>query len=246
MNARRAGSALILALWSLFFLSAIAVAVASQVSSVLRLAWQLRNGVVARSLAVAGVETAVSDVVSGAPDVTNNPARFRESSVFDAGVFSVSYVVEQGGLLVTNYGLVAESTKVNINKASTLEITELFRSRGGLDGDSAAAVANCIVDWRDADSMPLTGGAEGRYYESLSMPYKCHDADMTVVEELLLVKGVTPELFLRIRPFVTVADGACFGGTASGYAIGGGRTTAVERIEFVVDQDGRTLSWYEE
>lgn len=246
MKADRHGSALILALWTLFMLAALAVAVGTQVSSLLALASSLRNGLIAREIAVAGVEAAIADLLAGSPDITNNPARFRESPILEGGVFTVSYVTEQDGVAVTNFGLGAESRKLNINRAGTQELAALLKERGLLQPDVAASVAEAIVDWRDTDSMPLTGGAEDQYYGSLTIPYPCHDGDVAVVEELLLVKGMTAEAFCRIRPYVTVLSGECFGGTSVGYAVAGGRTTAVARVDFAVDRTGRKCFWYEQ
>lgn len=246
MKIPREGSALILALWTLFFLAALTVAVGTQVSSVLNLASQLRSGLSARALAVAGAETAIFDLAAGAPDLTNNPARFCDSSVLEGGAFTVYYTTLQDGVTVTNYGLGPESRKLNLNRASTLEMSALLCAVGGVTPEAASSIAASIVDWRDPDSMSLTGGAEEQYYASLSSVYPCHNADLTVVEELLLVKGMTPELFGRIRPHVTVMAGECFGGTSIGHVVAGGRTTGVARIEFVVDRSGRKRFWHEE
>lgn len=240
------GSALILALWTLFFLAALTVAVGTQVSSVLSLASHLRAGLTARALAVAGAETAIADMVAGAPDFTNNPARFSDSAVLEGGTFTVYYTLVQDGTVVTNYGIGPESRKLNVNKAGTLELTALLCERGGLDSQTGSAVANSIVDWRDADSMPLTDGAEDQYYESRNIRYPCHDADMSVLEEMLLVKGMTSALFERIRPYVTVQPAEAFGGTVLGCAVNGGRTTGVVRVDFVVDRTGRKRLWHEE
>jgi hypothetical protein len=227
-------------------LAALAVAVATQVSAVLTLAGHLRNGLTARALAVAGAEAAIADLVAGSPDITNNPSRFRDAAVLDGGMFSVFYACDDGGAIVTNFGLGPETRKLNVNRAGTLEIAVLLKEKGLMPAPAAAAAADAIVDWRDRDSMPLTGGAEDQYYASLTIPYPCRDSDMTVLEELLLVKGVTGDVFSRIRPFMTVLSGECFGGTSVGYAIAGGVTTAVVRVDFAVDRAGRKCFWYEQ
>ena len=38
-------------------------------------------------------------------------------------------------------------------------------------------------------------GAENDYYQSLNEPYQCKNGNFDSIEELLLVRGVTPELF---------------------------------------------------
>ena len=51
------------------------------------------------------------------------------------------------------------------------------------------------MDWRDKDNLHRLNGAEDDYYLSLPQPYKCKNGDFTSIEELLLVRGVTPEIF---------------------------------------------------
>ena len=56
-------------------------------------------------------------------------------------------------------------------------------------------VANSILDWLDPTSdTPRTDGAKDDYYSSLSPPYHCKNGPIDSLEELLLVKGVTPQL----------------------------------------------------
>ncbi|MCL4694686.1 MAG: type II secretion system minor pseudopilin GspK [Candidatus Hydrogenedentes bacterium] len=66
----------------------------------------------------------------------------------------------------------------------------LFTERGA-DED----VTDAILDWLDPDDDPRPLGAEYDYYQSLETPYTCKNGPMTSVEELLLVRGMTPELY---------------------------------------------------
>jgi general secretion pathway protein K len=243
----RRASALILALWALFFLAALAVAVGSQVSGVLSLAGALRSRVIARSLACAGVEFARSEWrARGIEAVTNAPALFASRDELAGGAFSVSYeVVGADGTSATNCGVRAESEKLNLNRARTTDLASLLVGKGGVAPGVAEAIAAAIVDWRDPDSAPLTGGAEDQYYSTLTDPYRCRNGPFGLVEELLLVKGVDAAVFARIRPYVTVYGEGAVGATASGFALGGGMTTACVRIDFVCDRDGRKRFWHE-
>lgn len=56
-------------------------------------------------------------------------------------------------------------------------------------------ITDSILDWRDQDNFHLLNGAEDEYYEALPKPYSCKDGNFDTVEELLQVRGVTPELF---------------------------------------------------
>lgn len=53
-------------------------------------------------------------------------------------------------------------------------------------------IADCILDYIDEDEEPRDFGVEAEYYESLPSPYSPKNGPLDSVEELLLVKGVTP------------------------------------------------------
>ena len=55
-------------------------------------------------------------------------------------------------------------------------------------------VAHAILDWLDTDDTPREYGAEVEYYSSLMPPYAPANGPLKTLEELLLVRGVTPDL----------------------------------------------------
>jgi DNA uptake protein ComE-like DNA-binding protein len=55
-------------------------------------------------------------------------------------------------------------------------------------------VADAILDWLDEDDETREVGAEYDYYSSLDPPYAPKNGPFETVEELLLVRGVTPDL----------------------------------------------------
>jgi general secretion pathway protein K len=60
------------------------------------------------------------------------------------------------------------------------------------------AIINSLKDWLDSgDDDAITGlsGAETSYYESRRPPYPARNGPLTDLNELLLVKGITPELY---------------------------------------------------
>jgi general secretion pathway protein K len=103
-----------------------------------------------------------------------------------------------------------EERKININR--------LVLTNGNAPDDQRLAVfrrlleileidpslADAVVDWLDNDDTPRVGGAESTFYLSRKFPYKAKNDFFDTVEELRLVRGVTPEVFERIRPFITV------------------------------------------
>ena len=55
-------------------------------------------------------------------------------------------------------------------------------------------IAEAILDWLDEDDEPHELGAEADYYNTLETPYSPSNGPLASVEELLLVRGVTPTL----------------------------------------------------
>ena len=68
------------------------------------------------------------------------------------------------------------------------------------------AVADAVIDWLDSDENPRVGGAESPYYLGLPNPYQAKNDLFDTIGELRLVRGVTSEVFEKLRPFVTVSS----------------------------------------
>lgn len=76
--------------------------------------------------------------------------------------------------------------RIDINEA---DYDLLFR----LTNSPVAAAS--IIDWRDRGDAPLPDGAEAEHYAALPNPYTPRNAPFQSVGELMLVRGVTPEIF---------------------------------------------------
>ena len=87
-----------------------------------------------------------------------------------------------------------ESGKINLNFVSEEQLRALMQVVGIQQPDSDIIV-DSIMDWRDVDNAHRPNGAEDDYYQSLPAPYKAKNNRMETVEELLLVRGVTPEYY---------------------------------------------------
>jgi len=65
------------------------------------------------------------------------------------------------------------------------------------------SIAQGVVDWMNASSSQAqSGGAKDDFYSRLQPPYLTAQAPMTSVSELLLVKGVTPQVYAALLPYV--------------------------------------------
>ena len=94
-----------------------------------------------------------------------------------------------------------EGSKINLNwiankaKSNRKLLTDILEKSCGLEGEERDIIADSIIDWVDKDHNHLLNGAEDDYYESLEDPYECRDGKFVVTEELLLVRGVTNEIY---------------------------------------------------
>lgn len=86
----------------------------------------------------------------------------------------------------SNYGVVDEASKLNVNTAAP----EMLLGLPVMTDELAAA----IVDWRDSDENISPNGAESEYYMSLNPPYQCKNGPLETVEELLLVRDFSTDL----------------------------------------------------
>ncbi len=74
-----------------------------------------------------------------------------------------------------------------------------------LEFEEVDAIVDSLVDWIDQDDdITGVGGAENSYYQGLETPYPCKNAPLENIEELLLVKGVTPPIYKAISPYLTI------------------------------------------
>jgi general secretion pathway protein K len=93
-----------------------------------------------------------------------------------------------------NVQIIDETGKINLNLAPAHLIYNLL-IMVGVDGPDADMITDSIEDWRDRDDFRRPNGAESDYYQSLNPPYLAKNGPFDVPEELLLVRGVTPEIY---------------------------------------------------
>ena len=153
--------------------------------------------------------------------VTNSLARARLEAAADAavqrGIFEMFKPPQLPGRWTTDgvaqpwsyqgvtvdVSMTDESGKIDINTASDALLRGLFLAQGMKD-DEAAAVTDAILDWRDQDSLKRLRGAEEAEYLAAGYSYKPANAAFQSTEELRLVMGMTPELFDKVAPLITI------------------------------------------
>ena len=88
--------------------------------------------------------------------------------------------------------LIPETSKLDINQALLPDLAAVLVAAGD-SPDQAADTAQAIVDWREGDPRSIT--RFDQFYLSLHPSFRSPHASFREIEELLLVHGMTPELF---------------------------------------------------
>jgi len=94
-----------------------------------------------------------------------------------------------------HYSIRDENGKININTASRDVLIKMLSANGIPLGADRDTIVDSILDWIDKDDRHRVNGAESDYYRGLSPPYSAKNGPLDTLEELLKIKGVTPELF---------------------------------------------------
>ncbi|MBW2558252.1 MAG: general secretion pathway protein GspK [Deltaproteobacteria bacterium] len=64
-----------------------------------------------------------------------------------------------------------------------------------MDEQQARDIVDAVRDWIDEDDETTGFGAENIYYEGLKEPYACKNTPLDCIDELLMVKGMTEDLY---------------------------------------------------
>jgi len=97
-----------------------------------------------------------------------------------------------------------ESAKIDLNRLTEGSQGEKLRPvfRRLLEIlDIDQAIADAVIDWIDEDE---DGFYENSYYMGLPAPYGCKNNKLDSLEEIKRIKGITPEVFNRLKNFVTI------------------------------------------
>ena len=84
--------------------------------------------------------------------------------------------------------------KININTADSQLLQQVLTAQGA-DPNAITVVPDCILDWIDADDNTRPAGAESDYYLGLTPSYYAKNAPIDNLEELLLIKGITTNMY---------------------------------------------------
>lgn len=104
------------------------------------------------------------------------------------------WVCELGGVKIA-VRLIEEAGKFNLNGLPVERWRQVLIACGVSEEEEQGIIIDSILDWIDGDSLHRLNGAEDDFYEAEDRDYGCKNLDFDVVDELLLVRGVSEALF---------------------------------------------------
>lgn len=186
---RDLGVVLVGVLWVIALLSIVAVSMSMTMRNEIRLAGNLLAAAQARHAAEAGVQLALLELLTTSDE--------RGSQTRDAARdFSI------GGAEV-RVKTTNESGKIDLNAAPERLLDSLLIVVG-VEPEARRQIVDAIADWRDADNLTRSAGAEDQQYAVAGKTYGAKDGPFESVDELQLVQGVTPALYRALKPALTV------------------------------------------
>jgi general secretion pathway protein K len=222
------GSILIAVLWSLFFLSALAVALYAHIASQLNLVGRLRDRMYAYYVAEAGIKRAALEIRTDETQNydalhepwSDNEEAFKEMPLGQEGFFSVQYEVPEAPEDEKyRYGLMDEERRINVNTASGEILKRLLEGTGEVASQEAKDITDSMLDWIDEDDEPRENGAEEGYYANVQKAYSCPNVEFEALEELLFVKGMTAGIFDKVKGYLTVYGNGLINVNTAGKAV---------------------------
>ena len=146
---------------------------------------------------------AAEQIVSAFPGrVTNIGDWNGRAQTFPVPGGTLTATLSDGGNCFNVNGLVAgEAGQLRADTDGGQQLVRLLALLGVGAGE-AQPIAASVTDWIDSDDAPSRGGAEDRFYTGGETPYRTANALITDISELRAVKGVTPDIYERIAPWL--------------------------------------------
>ena len=202
MNQTRRGFALIAAVWLMVALGALGLEIATLARTRRLSAANRTEEAQSAAAADAGIEHARARLTRLVNEVPTTPSGvpLRDPWLGVAALMRDTVPLDNAHY---HLRLSDANARVNVNLADEATLQRLLRALGA-EPEAAAGIAHAIVDWRDADDAAGVGGSEQELYQRAGLPVLPRNAPLVRIEELRDLYGMTPALFERLRPLVSV------------------------------------------
>ena len=209
LNSNQSGIALMIVLWVLVLLMALATEFAFSMKMEVNTTRNYKEDAESYHLAKAGINLALAELLKDARFhsfhdeygwITGNPIKSpaadsektsdEEVQEFDI-VNRTDIELEYGTI---SYNIQDENGKISINGANKETLNKLLAYSGVKDKLEQNIISDSILDWIDADKNHHLNGAEDDYYRTQRPPYYAKNGKIETLSELLKVRGVTEEI----------------------------------------------------
>jgi general secretion pathway protein K len=183
------GVALITVLWVLALLSVLAAALVSQTHVELQIARNMKETARARALAEGGVFLTIPHLLDSSLETQWRPDGQERLVEYGGGTIRITLQDEAG--------------KIDLNAAPDELLAGIFAVLG-VGSDESARLVDAIADWKDEDDLRRLNGAERDDYRRAGLAWVPRNGPFEAVDELRLVFGMTPALYARAAPLLTI------------------------------------------
>src|SRR4030042_3248441 len=192
------GVALIMVLWVMAILSVVALEFSFAMRTEITITKNHKEDLQRYAMAEGGVQRAITELINkhdARVQQSRKPLSLEEippeQREWVADGRSYTLLFDQGSCEIR---IMSEAGKININMVSEFLLRKVIGQLGP-EGEANDVVVDSVLDWRDPNDFYRANGAGNDYYLSLKEPYYCKNGNLDSIEELLLIKGITPDLF---------------------------------------------------
>lgn len=196
--AQEKGIALFMVLWVLILLSGIATEFCFAMRTEVNMVRNFKEQTEAYYIALAGLNRAIFELLrnESSPEKKKLLADENEASAETSSRWRMNTDIPPvpfaGGRFEVRIG--NEAGKINLNTADK-PLLKMMLNGFEIEEQEKSIIVDAIMDWRDENDLHRMNGAENDYYQSLPKPYDCKNGDFDAIEELLMVRGITAEIF---------------------------------------------------
>ncbi len=193
------GFALVLTLVVTALMVALTAELIHQVSVDTSLSRDFRDGQQASLLAASGIDAALKLLQVSQPGQSPQQADMWAQPITrndEVGSIGIRVVDETGKINLNQLIGTSESAQF----VFTNGVLQQLGTRLGIPEDCWAALA----EWVNPEGHAPLRGVGKAYYQSQHPPYTPRYGPLFTLDELSLIKGFTPEIIAKLRPFVTI------------------------------------------
>jgi hypothetical protein len=204
-QASQRGIALVLVMLTIIVLSAIVGSLAISMSTEMRLARNTEYDAQMEWMGRSGVELARYQLANKCAEQKNidalNQAWAGGTSPCSNGVENVPLKNYHLGPGVINVTITDMERKWDINLVANPRnpqkevLQKALTEVGVTDAEQSSTIIDSILDWINPSESAGFSGAKSDYYLHLNPPYYCKNGIIDDLSELLLIKGITPDIY---------------------------------------------------